>query len=100
MKSNGWRTYSPNTSCRSAWGTRGTSKARGSETYLDETAYFSGDLTTTTIVRAPLPDGVALPASRLVIFGARDLFDDSEVGGEQPAAPEVQDRGLRVADFP
>src|SRR6185312_339086 len=24
----------------------------GSETYLDETAYFSGDLTTTTIVRA------------------------------------------------
>ncbi len=53
--------------------------APGSETYLDETAYFSGDLTTTTIVRAPLPDGVALPESRLVIFGARDLFDDSEV---------------------
>ncbi|MBZ5521345.1 MAG: transcription-repair coupling factor [Acidobacteriia bacterium] len=51
----------------------------GSETYLEETAYFSGDLTTTTIVRASVPDGVALPESRLVLFGARDLFDDSEV---------------------
>ncbi|HSM86844.1 MAG TPA: DEAD/DEAH box helicase, partial [Candidatus Limnocylindrales bacterium] len=58
--------------------------APGSETYLDETAYFSGDLTTTTIVRAPLPDGVALPESRLVIFGARDLFDDSEVVVKAP----------------
>ena len=33
----------------------------GSETYLDETAYFTGDLTTTTIVRAPVPEGVVLP---------------------------------------
>ena len=57
--------------------------APGSETYLDETAYFSGDLTTTTIVRAPVPDGVALPGSHLVIFGARDLFDDSEIAPAQ-----------------
>ena len=58
--------------------------APGSETYLDETAYFTGDLTTTTIVRAPVPDGVVLPESRLVLFGARDLFDDSEVVVKRP----------------
>jgi transcription-repair coupling factor (superfamily II helicase) len=58
--------------------------APGSETYLDETAYFTGDLTTTTIVRAVVPDGVVLPESRLVLFGARDLFDDSEVVVKRP----------------
>src|SRR5689334_20625985 len=58
--------------------------APGSETYLDETAYFSGDLTTTTIVRAPVPAGVSLPESHLVIFGARDLFDESDVVVTRP----------------
>ncbi|HEY6250676.1 MAG TPA: transcription-repair coupling factor [Candidatus Angelobacter sp.] len=58
--------------------------ALGSETYLEETAYFSGDLTTTTIVRAPIRDGVVLPESRLVVFGACDLFDESEVVVNQP----------------
>jgi transcription-repair coupling factor (superfamily II helicase) len=56
----------------------------GSETYLDETAYFAGDLTTTTIVRAPIPDGLVLPESHLVLFGACDLFDESEVVVTQP----------------
>ncbi|PYP91826.1 MAG: transcription-repair coupling factor, partial [Candidatus Angelobacter sp. Gp1-AA117] len=56
----------------------------GSETYLDETAYFTGDLTTTTIVRAPVPDGVVLPDAHLVLFGACDLFDDSEIVVKAP----------------
>ncbi|HWX56032.1 MAG TPA: transcription-repair coupling factor [Verrucomicrobiae bacterium] len=56
----------------------------GSETYLDETAYFAADLMTTTFVRAPIPNGVALPESHLVIFGARDLFDDSEIVTARP----------------
>ena len=80
--------------------------APGSETYLDETAYFSGDLTTTTIVRAPVPDGVALPEPRLVIFGARDLFDDSEVVAQSPlrhkskTAAFLSDfRDLAVGDY-
>ncbi|HET6936004.1 MAG TPA: transcription-repair coupling factor [Candidatus Angelobacter sp.] len=80
--------------------------APGSETYLDETAYFSGDLTTTTIVRAPVPDGVALPESHLVIFGARDLFDDSEVVVHRPlrqksktAAFMSDFRDLAVGDY-
>jgi transcription-repair coupling factor (superfamily II helicase) len=78
----------------------------GSETYLDETAYFSGDLTTTTIVRAPVPDGVALPESHLVIFGARDLFDESEVVVKSPlrqksktAAFMSDFRDLAVGDY-
>jgi transcription-repair coupling factor (superfamily II helicase) len=80
--------------------------APGSETYLDETAYFSGDLTTTTIVRAPLPEGVVLPDSRLVIFGANDLFDDSEVVVQSPlrqksktAAFMSDFRDLAVGDY-
>jgi len=80
--------------------------APGSETYLDESAYFSGDLTTTTIVRAPVPDGVALPDSRLVIFGARDLFDESEVVVQSPlrqksktAAFMSDFRDLAMGDF-
>ena len=80
--------------------------APGSETYLDETAYFSGDLTTTTIVRAPLPIGVVLPESRLVIFGANDLFDDSELVVQSPlrqksktAAFMSDFRDLAVGDY-
>jgi transcription-repair coupling factor (superfamily II helicase) len=80
--------------------------APGSETYLDETAYFSGDLTTTTIVRARVPDGVVLPDSHLVLFGARDLFDDSEVVVKAPlrqksktAAFMSDFRDLAVGDF-
>src|SRR6185437_8955354 len=78
----------------------------GSETYLDETAYFSGDLLTTTIVRATVPEGVALSDARLVIFGARDLFDDSEIELQQPlrrksktAAFMSDFRDLAMGDF-
>ena len=78
----------------------------GSETYLDETAYFTGDLTTTTIVRAPVPDGVVMPESHLVLFGARDLFDDSEVVVKAPlrqksktAAFMSDFRDLTIGDY-
>jgi len=46
--------------------------------YEDETGFFGEELSVTTLVRAFVPDGVALPESRLVIFGSRDLFDESE----------------------
>jgi transcription-repair coupling factor (superfamily II helicase) len=78
----------------------------GSESYLDEAAYFTVDLTTTTVVRAPVPDGVVLPESHLVIFGARDLFDDSEVVVKSPlrqksktAAFMSDFRDLAVGDY-
>ena len=31
-------------------------------------------------MKAYLPDGVIFPEARLAIFGARDLFDESELG--------------------
>ena len=32
-----------------------------------------------TLVKAYVPDGVMFPEARLAIFGARDLFDESEL---------------------
>ncbi len=34
----------------------------------------------TTLVQGYVPQGVALPEARLVVFGANDLFDESEAG--------------------
>ncbi|HEX6465749.1 MAG TPA: transcription-repair coupling factor, partial [Terriglobales bacterium] len=56
----------------------------GSENYLDESSYFSGDLSTTTIVKAIVRHGLVLPEANLVLFGAQDLFDDSELVVNRP----------------
>jgi transcription-repair coupling factor (superfamily II helicase) len=50
----------------------------GGASYAVEAGYFGEDLSVTTLVRAFVPHGVALPESRLVIFGSSDLFDESE----------------------
>jgi transcription-repair coupling factor (superfamily II helicase) len=50
----------------------------GSDTYADEAGYFAEDLAATTLVRAFVPDGVALPEANLVFFGSGDLFDEPE----------------------
>nr|MBA3912778.1 transcription-repair coupling factor [Terriglobales bacterium] len=54
------------------------SRTRGGESYADETAYFAGEVLITTLVKAYVPDGVVWPEAHLSIFGARDLFDESE----------------------
>ena len=54
------------------------SRTRSGESYADETAYFAGEVLTATLVKAYVPDGVILPDAHLSIFGARDLFDESE----------------------
>jgi transcription-repair coupling factor (superfamily II helicase) len=54
------------------------SRTRGGESYADETAYFAGEILTTTLAKAYLPDGFLLPDAHLAVFGARDLFDESE----------------------
>ncbi|MBZ5630598.1 MAG: transcription-repair coupling factor [Acidobacteriia bacterium] len=56
----------------------GSRTPRPGESYLDDTAYLVGADSTTTVVKANVPDGVALPDARLVVFGARDLFDEPE----------------------
>jgi len=54
------------------------SKTRSGESYADETAYFAGEILTTTLAKAYVPDGFVLPDANLTVFGARDLFDESE----------------------
>ena len=56
----------------------------GNEVYVEESSYFEEDVAATTIVKAYVPDGVALPVANLVIFGTRDLFDEPEVSLAHP----------------
>ncbi len=56
----------------------------GSEVYVEESTYFEEDVAATTIVKAYVPEGVALPEANLVLFGARDLFDEPEVSLAHP----------------
>ena len=70
------------------------SATAGGESYLDEAAYFAQDMCTTYVVKANVPDGVALPEAGLVIFGARDLFDESEAVLTRPLR-----RGSKVSAF-
>jgi transcription-repair coupling factor (superfamily II helicase) len=46
----------------------------------EEATYFNDESAATTLVHTYLPTGVALPDARLVLFGANDLFDDSDAG--------------------
>jgi transcription-repair coupling factor (superfamily II helicase) len=82
------------------------SRTRGGESYADETAYFSGEVFTTTLVRAYVPDGVLLPEASLAIFGSRDLFDESEAVVGRPLRQKskvsafLSDfRDLQVGDY-
>ena len=82
------------------------SRTRGGESYADETAYFSGDVLTTTLVKAYVPDGVIFPEANLAIFGARDLFDESELVASRPQRQKskvsafLSDfRDLQVGDY-
>ncbi len=70
------------------------SRTRAGGTYADETAYFAGELLTATLVKAYVPDGLILPDAKLTIFGARDLFDESETVAVAP-----QRRKSKVSAF-
>jgi transcription-repair coupling factor (superfamily II helicase) len=77
-----------------------------SETYVDEASYFAGDVSLTTIVKSFVPDGLALPGANLVVFGARDLFDEAEPGSQRPQARRSKTaafmsdfRDLAVGDY-
>jgi len=72
------------------------SRTRGGESYADETAYFAADL----------PNGVIFPDANLAIFGARDLFDESELVASRPQRQKskvsafLSDfRDLQVGDY-
>ena len=69
----------------------------GSENIFDESSYLAGDLRTPIIVRTPLSTGVSLPGSRLVIIGANDLNDDTDVVA-RPVARKSKTAAF-VSDF-
>jgi transcription-repair coupling factor (superfamily II helicase) len=82
------------------------SRTRSGESYADETSYFAGEVFTTTLAKAYLPDGVMLPEANLAIFGARDLFDESEAVASRPQRQKskvsafLSDfRDLQVGDY-
>ncbi len=82
------------------------SRTRSGESYADETSYFAGEVFTTTLAKAYVPDGVTLPEANLAIFGARDLFDESEAVASRPQRQKskvsafLSDfRDLQVGDY-
>jgi transcription-repair coupling factor (superfamily II helicase) len=82
------------------------SRTRSGESYADETSYFAGEVLTTTLATAYVPDGVLLPEANLAVFGARDLFDESESVASRPQRSKskvsafLSDfRDLQVGDF-
>jgi transcription-repair coupling factor (superfamily II helicase) len=82
------------------------SRTRGGESYADETSYFAGEVFTTTLATAYIPEGVLLPESNLAIFGSRDLFDESESVASRPQRSKskvsafLSDfRDLQVGDY-
>ncbi len=82
------------------------SRTRGGESYADETSYFAGEILTTTLATAYVPDGVLLPEANLAVFGARDLFDESESVASRPQRSKskvsafLSDfRDLQVGDY-
>jgi transcription-repair coupling factor (superfamily II helicase) len=84
----------------------GSRPAKSSETYADEVSYIAEEVGAATLVKAFVPDGLVLPESRLVIFGARDLFDESEAVVARPlrqkskTASFLSDfRDLAVGDY-
>ncbi len=82
------------------------SRTRGGESYADETSYFAGEVLTTTLATAYIPDGVLLPEANLAIFGSRDLFDESDSVASRPQRSKskvsafLSDfRDLQVGDY-
>ncbi|HEV3207679.1 MAG TPA: transcription-repair coupling factor [Terriglobales bacterium] len=82
------------------------SRTRSGESYADETSYFAGEILTTTLAKAFVPDGVMLPDANLAIFGARDLFDESESVASRPQRHKSKTsaflsdfRDLQVGDY-
>src|SRR5713226_2854889 len=81
-------------------------RTRAGEGYADETAYFVGEIFTTTLVKAYIPDGTLLPEAKLAVFGSRDLFDESEAVITRPQRQKskvsafLSDfRDLQVGDY-
>ena len=76
----------------------GSRTPRPGETFIDDAAYLAGEEVSTNIVKAFVPDGLALPEAKLVLFGALDLFDESDVAVSRPAKAKSKTSAF-VSDF-
>ena len=75
----------------------GSRTPRPGESYLDDAAYLVGDESTTTVVKASVPDGVALPDA--APGGLRHARPVRRAGRRCPAAAlEIED-GAFISDF-
>ncbi len=84
----------------------GSRTPRPGESAADDAAYLMGGEISTVIVKSAIADGVALPAARLVLFGACDLFDEPEAlvvrapRAKSKTAAFVSDfRDLQIGDY-
>ena len=76
------------------------------DAYLEESAYFAQEITTTVVVKALVPDGVVVPEAGLVLFGYGDLFEESEAVVTRPLRQKSKTsaflsdfRDLQVGDY-
>ena len=87
-------------------GSRNPVAGSQADLFVEESTYYGGDFTATTLVKADVPDGVVLPEANLVLFGARDLFDESEAVVSRPLRQKSKTsaflsdfRDLAVGDY-
>jgi len=62
----------------------GSRTPKPGEVFVEESTYFAEEISATIIVKAYVPEGFAVPDAKLVLFGTRDLFDESEVSLGRP----------------
>jgi len=79
-------------------GFRYGSRSGSKDTNLMDEGGTSGELDVPIIVRAGLAHGVSLPEARLTVFGAHDLFDESEIVAA-PSQARKSNLGTFLSDF-
>jgi transcription-repair coupling factor (superfamily II helicase) len=75
----------------------GSRVAHPGETMLEEASYLASDIHVPTIVRTPLASGVSFAESKLIVFGANDLSDDTDVTARP--VPRKSKTAAFVSDF-
>ncbi|HEV2274168.1 MAG TPA: transcription-repair coupling factor [Acidobacteriaceae bacterium] len=71
----------------------------GSENIYDETSYLAGDPRTPIVVRSAIANGVSLPDSNLVLFGANDFSDEADVAARPVARRAKSKTAAFISDF-
>jgi transcription-repair coupling factor (superfamily II helicase) len=73
-------------------------RSADAESLAEGSSFAAGDLSSVVLAKAAVASGVALPETRLVLFGAHDLFDESEVVARVPARQRAKTSAF-LSDF-